>query len=91
MKMFNLIEFDFHLECSSVFVEDFQRSVRVPIKFLVTSLTVSRHHYSSWATLSGRTASCSEVLVLPNFFHFTINELSMLLEAFKALEMDLFP
>ena len=78
----------FLLEGSPISTEELESSVRVTIRFLVTSLTkdlLPRLH-----SLPGRPA-LGGGLVVPNFFHLGMMEATVFLGAFNAAEMFWYP
>ena len=72
------------LESSPISTEELYSSVRVTIRFLVTSLTKAL--LPRLLSLAGRPA-LGRVLVVPNFIHLRMMEATVFLETVNAAEM----
>jgi hypothetical protein len=76
------------LEGSPISTEELWSSVRVTIRFLVTSLTKALH--PQLLNLA-RLPVLERVLVVPNFFHLRMMEATVFLGTFNAAEMFWYP
>ena len=76
------------LEVSPMSTEELCSSVRVTIRFLVTSLTKA---LLPWLLRLARRPALGRVLVVSNFFHLRMMEATMFLGTFKSCRNDFIP
>ena len=77
------------LEGSPISTEELWNSVRVIIRFMVTSLT--KDLLPRLLSLAAGRPALGRVLVIPNFIHLRMMEANVFLGTFKAAEMFWYP